>query len=71
MVREFAIKGMHCDGCASAVTAAIQALAGVESVEVSLADKKAVVRADEAKVPAAKIEAAVRDAGFEAQSIGP
>ena len=39
----FAVRGMHCDGCAQAITEAVQAIPGVKSVEVSFADKRAVI----------------------------
>ncbi len=58
-----AVRGMVCDGCASSVSEALAAVAGVESVEVQLGESRAslVVAAetsDEALV------AAVEAAGF-------
>ncbi|MCY2996279.1 MAG: heavy metal-associated domain-containing protein [Planctomycetota bacterium] len=39
----FTVRGMHCDGCAKAITEAVQAVPGVQSVEVSFEDKRAVI----------------------------
>lgn len=64
--REFNIQGMSCEGCAESITACLKKIPGVESAKVSLADKKAVVVADPAQVPAEKIVAAVKEAGYEA-----
>lgn len=62
--REFAIEGMSCQGCVDAITAALTEIPGVQSAKVSLADKKAVVVAEEGKVPTAKIVAAIAAAGY-------
>ncbi len=42
-VTEFAVKGMHCQGCVRAVEAALSSVKGVESVKVSLVPPKAVL----------------------------
>jgi copper chaperone CopZ/predicted peroxiredoxin len=65
--REFAIEGMSCQGCVDAITAALTEIPGVHSAKVSLGDKKAVVIADERKVPNAKIVAAIEAAGYKGQ----
>jgi Cu+-exporting ATPase len=65
--REFAIEGMVCQGCADNVHGAIAKIPGVQSAEVSLAGKKAVVVADPSRVPADKIEAVVAAAGYKAK----
>ncbi len=65
--REFAIEGMSCQGCVDAVTAALTEIPGVQSAKVSLADKKAVVVAEERKVSTAKIVAAIAAAGYKGQ----
>ena len=65
----FAIEGMTCEVCASRVTSALKALPGVESVEVSLKDKKATVVGDSAPVPAEAVENAVSKAGYKAHLI--
>jgi copper chaperone CopZ len=64
--REFAIEGMACEGCVNNVTAALKAVPGVKSVEVSLKDKKATIVAE---VPSQIIEAAVSKAGYKAHLI--
>ena len=69
--RQFAVEGMMCEGCVGAVTSVLQALSGVEQVDVSLAEKRATVVADEAQVPSSAIEAAIAEAGYEARPINP
>ena len=51
-------------GCVQSVTEALEKVAGVESVNVSLEDKKAVVQAADS-VTVEELEAAVKGAGFE------
>lgn len=58
------INGMMCSHCTAHVQKALGALDGVESVEVSLEDKKAVLTLDK-NVDDAVITAAVREAGYE------
>ena len=67
--REFAVEGMSCDGCVNTVTAALKAVPGVKSVEVSLKDKKATVVADSSQVSSQIIEDTVAKAGYKAQLI--
>jgi copper chaperone len=53
------VTGMTCQHCVSAVTKALQGVTGVESAEVSLEDKQAVVMGDadsQALVQAVKSE---------------
>lgn len=53
------VTGMTCQHCVSAVTKALQGVMGVESAEVSLEDKQAVVMGDadsQALVQAVKSE---------------
>jgi len=66
---EFSIEGMRCENCVNAVTASLEAIPGVKSVEVSLKAKKATVVADLALVSPAKIEKAVQDAGFAVKTV--
>ena len=63
--REFAVEGMSCEGCANTVASALKAIPGVQSVEVSLKDKKATVVAD--RVSPRTIEDAVAKAGYKAR----
>lgn len=58
------INGMMCSHCTAHVQKALGALDGVESVEVSLEDKKAVLTLNK-NVDNAVITAAVREAGYE------
>ena len=46
MKRIINITGMGCEGCASKVKKALEAVPGVSSVNVELADKRAVVEAE-------------------------
>jgi copper chaperone len=69
--REFHIDGMSCEGCVANVTTALKEIPGVESVKVSLDEKKATVVAEESKVPVDTILAAVRKAGYECQALPP
>ncbi len=59
------VEGMSCGGCVKNVTAVLQALAGVEGVQVSLEQAAATVRHDPAKVSVEALRAAVEDAGFD------
>lgn len=56
------LSGMHCQSCVGKITAALNRLAGVESVEVSLQPPAARLRSS-AAVSRAEIESAVRSAG--------
>lgn len=60
------INGMMCSHCTAHVQKALGALDGVESVEVSLEDKKAVLTLNK-NVDDAVIKNAVREAGYEPQ----
>ena len=48
ITREFAVEGMHCQGCVSSVTGAVKRVAGVANVSVSLEQKSATVEFDPA-----------------------
>ncbi|MEJ2320254.1 MAG: cation transporter [Gemmatimonadales bacterium] len=60
-----AIEGMMCDGCAASVREALAEVAGVESVDVTLKEKRARVMVDKG-TPEAALIAAVAAAGYEA-----
>ena len=64
MKKDFAVEGMHCDGCVRSVTKAVQQMPGVKHVVVSLPDKRATVDYDGAAVNPAEIIAAIVGAGF-------
>lgn len=61
---EFKVEGLHCDGCVTSVTRMLTAIAGVESVDVSLAEDKANVEFDPARAGLADFKRAVERAGF-------
>ncbi|MEJ2371096.1 MAG: cation transporter [Gemmatimonadales bacterium] len=60
-----AIEGMMCDGCAASVREALAEVAGVESVDVTLKEKRPRVMVDKG-TPEAALIAAVAAAGYEA-----
>ncbi len=62
----FHVDGMHCEGCADEVHAALAKLDGVVKVDVKLADKRVTVAFDSDKVSADAIAKAMSDAGFKA-----
>lgn len=59
------IGGMTCQGCVNSVTRVLQALPGVENVEVSLERNEARLRYDPARVRPEAFRQAVEQAGFE------
>lgn len=61
---KLSVEGMSCSHCQNAVTKAIKAVKGVTSVEVSLAEKNAVVTFDEAAASVAGIKAAIEEEGY-------
>jgi len=58
------IEGMTCQHCVKAVTNALREVAGVRSVDVSLADKLAVLSVDEATFDRADAEKAIAEEGY-------
>jgi len=64
------VRGMTCQGCVDTVTRAVEALPGVEKVEVSLENEQAVVTRDPKESSAADIVAAITQAGYEAEPGG-
>jgi len=63
---EFKVEGMDCDGCVKSVTRMLTGIAGVQRVEVSLAEGKASVGYDPARASLADFKRAVERAGFKA-----
>jgi copper chaperone CopZ len=59
------VKGMTCGGCVKNVTHALRSTAGVAGVKVSLADGEAIVEYDERVTSPARLESAVKEAGYE------
>ena len=64
--REFAVEGMHCQGCVKSVTGAVSSVPGVTRVDVSLAGKAATVEFDASLATPEAIVAAIEGAGFDA-----
>lgn len=58
------IGGMHCAGCVNSIQRHVSAIEGVSRVEVNLANEKAVVDYDPAKVGLQDIEKAVQNVGY-------
>jgi len=58
------ISGMTCGGCTSTVTRALQAIAGVNDVKVSLSPGEATVQYDESVTSPGQLIAAVTGAGY-------
>jgi len=67
MKKQLSIEGMSCANCAKHVTSALSAVPGVESVNVDLATKSAVVEGD--ALEDAPLKAAVEEAGYEVVAV--
>ena len=63
---EFKVEGMDCEGCVKSVTRMLSGIAGVDKVEVSLAEGKANVSFDPARAGLTEFKRAVERAGFKA-----
>jgi copper chaperone len=60
------VSGMTCQGCVGSVTRVLQAVPGVEAVEVSLERGEAAVHYDPARTAVPALRKAVQDAGYDA-----
>jgi len=58
------VTGMSCGSCIRKVTDALEAMPGVDKVDVSLADHEAKVSFDAKLTSLGQLESAVRDAGY-------
>ena len=58
------IEGMHCTGCSTRLEKVLNNVDGVESAKVSLEEKKADIKYDEAQVNESELKEAIEDAGF-------
>jgi mercuric ion transport protein len=65
----FAVDGMDCTACATAIENKLKTVDGVRSAVVSYDQKRATVEFDVSKVTIAQLEQAIRDAGYRAHSI--
>lgn len=61
----FSVGGMTCQHCVQSVTNALASLAGVQHVDVSLADQQVTVTHTAEAAGLAQFQQAVRDIGFE------
>jgi copper ion binding protein len=61
---QFSVKGMTCDNCVRHVQQALQSIAGVSSVTVSLANQQATLEYDPATATVEAMAAAVSEAGY-------
>ena len=57
---------MTCDGCVKSVTRTLQAVPGVQSVDVRLEEGKARITFDPGKTKLAELKRAVERAGYDA-----
>jgi len=60
------VSGMTCQGCVRSVTRVLQAVPGVDGVEVSLDKGEAQVRYDPARTDVPGLRSAVEQAGYSA-----
>lgn len=67
MRKIISIDGMHCEHCSTAVAEALQALPGVQNIQVSLPDKQAVLEAGSNSDES--LRNAIEDIGFDVISI--
>ncbi|MGI0035659.1 MAG: copper ion binding protein, partial [Nitrososphaera sp.] len=58
------IGGMHCAGCVTAIQGYVSELSGINKVEVNLANEKAVLEYDPARVKLDAIEKAIEEIGY-------
>ena len=58
------VSGMTCQGCVRSVTRVLQAVPGVDAVEVSLEKGEAALRYDPAQADLPQFRKAVEEAGF-------
>ncbi len=61
------VDGMHCASCGPAVSVVLRRLAGVREVAINLAEKRARVAYDPARVSPERMVQAIRDLGYEAR----
>lgn len=59
------ISGMHCDGCSGRLQKILSRKTGVQSAEVSFAEKQASLEYDSTLISADQLQEVVEKAGFE------
>jgi copper chaperone len=65
MTTVFTVDGMSCEHCVRAVTQAVEALAGVTRVSVSLSGKTVAVEHDAAQASADAIRLQIEEQGYD------
>ena len=65
----FHVTGMTCSGCVNAVTKALNAIDGVETVNVSLVSNSATIQFDEKKTDLAHLKSAVTAGGYGTEDV--
>lgn len=65
----FAVEGMDCTACATAIEKKLRNLDGVQSAVVSYEQKRATVEFDAGKITLAQLEQAIQDAGYRAHPV--
>ena len=63
------VEGMSCMHCENRVKKAVGALAGVKSVDVSLADKKVTVELDASAVSEKQVKEAIEEQGYDVVAV--
>lgn len=63
--KTYTVPGMHCGHCKASVTEELQAVAGVEQVEVDLDTKRVTISGSD--LEDASLRAAIAEAGYEAE----
>jgi copper chaperone len=59
------VDGMSCEHCVNAITKAVEALPGIASVAVSLAEKSVAVEYDSSKITLDKIKGEIEEQGYD------
>lgn len=67
MIATYSVQGMHCASCASIITRRLEALPGVEGVEVNPATETARVTYTDAALPVSALNAAIEPLGYSIQ----
>lgn len=65
----FQVEGMTCSSCVRHINSALKKMEGVEDVQVSLSDKKVIVKHDPKKVPADVIRKAITEEGYPSKQL--
>eukprot|EP00794_Sanderia_malayensis_P006913 gene6913-7690_t len=64
------IEGMTCDSCTNSIKTALGKIAGIESVDVSLREKKATIKHVPSKINEGEVKDAIDEIGFDATLLG-